>query len=65
VVLIEQATDVFMAPYLVKHRDNFSFSTVKRRKTEMEVARNWRRQHYEELHYASPNIVRVIKSSAM
>jgi hypothetical protein len=29
------------------------------------VARNWRRQHYEELHYASPNIVRVIKSSAM
>jgi hypothetical protein len=31
------------------------------------VARGWRRQHNEELHnlYASPNIIRVIKSRSM
>jgi hypothetical protein len=29
-----------------------------------EVAGGWRRLHNEELHYASPNIIRVIKSGS-
>jgi hypothetical protein len=35
--------------------------------TREEVARGWRRLHNEELHniYASPNIIRVIKSRRM
>jgi hypothetical protein len=53
---------IFMAWYLVNYRDSFIF-TSKREK----VTGGWKRRHNEKLHdlYASPNIIRVIKSRRM